>query len=79
MYWVHLYGETQHIDNVVSMTSESEERTIEDVRKEFIGMPFDKDVERRLSATGFAFAVSGKTGKVCDIFPHILRRPLRQN
>jgi hypothetical protein len=62
-----------------NMTGKTEERTLEDVRKEFIGMPFNKDVERRLSATGFTFAVSGRTGKVCDIFPHVLRRPLNRN
>lgn len=59
----------------MSMNSERRDWTLEEVRKEFLGMPFDKDVERRISATGFTFAVSLKTGKVSDIFPHVLRSP----
>jgi hypothetical protein len=51
-----------------------ERRTVDDVRKEFVGMPFDKEVERRISDTGYAFGVSFKTGRVTAIYDPVVVR-----
>jgi hypothetical protein len=55
-----------------------ERRAVEDVRKEFVGMPFDKDVEMRISETGYTFGVSIKTGRVTAIYdPVVVRKTER--